>query len=259
MREYDFPDIRDELEDLKKEIEISGFTDEVLERCFVLENTITSLESTRYPGNSYLMSYQKETEELIDSETKANIPKALICYLIAPIAAGLIVGELIWPLTESKFDKQMVCIAAEQPISVEEIIDYTLPREDPAQLDYSDEESQMLLKLAMAEAEDQGITGKALVMNVVRNRVLSDEFPSSIEDVVFQEVTEDTHQFSVIDDGRYDEAIPDEECYEALRMVLDYWDASNGTLYFEAEWNENTWHRDNLDKLFQYEDLIFYK
>ncbi len=126
--------------------------------------------------------------------------------------------------------------------------------EDVAGLDFTDEESQMLLKLAMAEAGDQGVIGKALVINVVKNRVESEDFPNSIEEVIFE-----PKQFSPIEDGRYDKAVPDAECEEALEMVLNYWDGANGALYFEADWNENTWHRENLTQLFQYGDLIFYK
>lgn len=126
--------------------------------------------------------------------------------------------------------------------------------EDAAGLDFTDEESQMLLKLAMAEAEDQGVIGKAIVINVVKNRVNSSEFPNSIEEVIYQD-----KQFSPIQDGRYDTAVPDAECYEALRMVLNYWDGSAGALYFEADWNESQWHKEHLTKLFQYGNLIFYK
>ena len=89
--------------------------------------------------------------------------------------------------------------------------------EDAAGLDFTDEESQMLLKLAMAEAEDQGVIGKALVIRVVKNRVDSETFPNSIEDVIY-----DPKQFSPVWDGRYDEAVPDAECYEALDLVLNY-------------------------------------
>ena len=126
--------------------------------------------------------------------------------------------------------------------------------EGAAGLDFSDKESQMLLKIAMAEAEDQGVIGKALVMNVIKNRVDSDRFPNSIEKVIY-----DPKQFSPVWDGRYDEAVPDAECYEALKMVLNYWDGSSGALYFEADWNESQWHKENLQELFQYGNLIFYK
>ena len=125
---------------------------------------------------------------------------------------------------------------------------------DEAGLDFTDEESQMLLKLAMAEAEDQGVIGKALVIRVVKNRVDSEAFPNSIADVIYE-----PKQFSPVWDGRYDEAVPDAECYEALEWVLNYWDGTNGALYFEADYNTNDWHRENLTQLFQYDNLIFYK
>lgn len=125
---------------------------------------------------------------------------------------------------------------------------------DPAGLSFTDEESQMLLKLAMAEAEDQGVIGKALVIRVVKNRVDSEAFPNSIADVIYE-----PKQFSPVWDGRYDEAVPNAECYEALEWVLNYWDGTNGALYFEADYNTNDWHRENLTQLFQYDNLIFYK
>jgi N-acetylmuramoyl-L-alanine amidase len=254
MKEYDFPDIRDQLDEIKQSIDADGFTEDTLEELAKLENTITAFDSTRYPGNSYLLGYLREIDELIDSGTKINIPKVLAYYLLLPIATGLIVGELIWPFNEARMESQIIVVAAEQSQTPIEEVFEKLPSSDPAELDFSDEESQMLLKLAMAEAEDQGVTGKALVMNVVHNRVLSDEFPDTIQGVIFEE-----NQFTPVSDGRYDAAVPDEECYEALRMVLNYWDASNGALFFEADWNENAWHRENLTRLFQYEDLIFYK
>jgi len=125
---------------------------------------------------------------------------------------------------------------------------------DAAGLDFTDEESQMLLKLAMAEAEDQGTIGKAIVICVVKNRVNSDQFPNSIEEVIFQ-----PGQFSPIEDGRYYEAVPDEECYEALEWVLNNWDSSAGAIYFEANYSTASWHRENLEELFTYGDVTFYK
>ncbi|SFI19505.1 Cell Wall Hydrolase [Pseudobutyrivibrio sp. OR37] len=130
----------------------------------------------------------------------------------------------------------------------------TSQADDVSGLTFADEESQMLLKIAMAEAEDQGVIGKALVMNVIKNRVDSEAFPNSIEDVIY-----DFKQFSPVWDGRYDEAVPDAECYESLEMVLNGWDGSSGALYFEADWNESQWHKENLQELFQYGNLIFYK
>lgn len=204
--------------------------------------------------------------------------RKLIRYGVAPIAAGLIVGGITSQLTMNYLDHKLEQMVAENPPSTKtgviaavsaieknatapyQVIEVTAPPvatsqiSDPAGLDFSDEESQMLLKLAMAEAEDQGVIGKALVIRVVKNRIDSEAFPNSVEDVIFE-----PKQFSPVWDGRYDEAVPDAECYEALEWVLNYWDGSNGALYFEADWNESTWHKDNLTELFQYDNMIFYK
>lgn len=52
--------------------------------------------------------------------------------------------------------------------------------------DWDGEDERMLAKIAMAEAEGESVEGKALVILVVLNRVWSDEFPDSIEEVIFQ-------------------------------------------------------------------------
>ena len=46
-----------------------------------------------------------------------------------------------------------------------------------ASMDWDKDDSYLLCKIAMAEAESEGVKGKALVMLVVLNRVWSDEFP----------------------------------------------------------------------------------
>ena len=53
--------------------------------------------------------------------------------------------------------------------------------------DWDVEESNLLCKIAMAEAGNQDTEGKALVMLVVLNRVWGDnEFPDTIEEVIYQ-------------------------------------------------------------------------
>lgn len=119
-------------------------------------------------------------------------------------------------------------------------------------MDWDSEDAYLLVKIAMAEAEGEGLEGKALVMLVVLNRVQSDEFPDSISEVIFQK-----GQFSPISNGRYDRVEPDQECYEALDLVSEKWDESQGTLYFESA-SASNWHRNNLKFLFQYGKHYFY-
>lgn len=120
--------------------------------------------------------------------------------------------------------------------------------------DWDAEESQMLMKIAMAEAEGESVEGKALVMLVVLNRVWSEDFPDTIEEVIFQ-----PEQFSpVTEGGRYYTTEPDEECYEALGMVMNGWDESRGALYFES-CEKSSWHSENLEYLYQVGNHKFYR
>ncbi len=121
--------------------------------------------------------------------------------------------------------------------------------------DWDADESYLLAKIAMAEAEGEDTEGKALVIMVVLNRVWSEGFPDSIEEVIMQD-----KQFSVTQEGgRWWTVEPDEDCYKALDMVMfDQWDESYGALYFESE-GKSTWHQDNLEYLFKHGNHYFYK
>lgn len=120
-------------------------------------------------------------------------------------------------------------------------------------MDWNSEDAYLLAKIAMAEAEGEGLEGKALVMLVVLNRVQSNKFPDSISEVVFEK-----GQFSPISNGRYDRVEPDQECYEALELIeFEKWDESQGALYFESA-SASDWHRKNLKFLFQHGKHYFY-
>lgn len=122
-----------------------------------------------------------------------------------------------------------------------------------ASMDWDADESEMLARIAMAEAEGEDVEGKALVILVVLNRVWSDKFPDSIEEVITQE-----RQFTAYENGRYERLEPDEGCWDALGMVMyDHWDESRGALYFESE-SDSTWHQENLKGLFKHGKHIFY-
>ena len=117
----------------------------------------------------------------------------------------------------------------------------------------SPEDSYLLAKIAMAEAEGEDTEGKALVMLVVLNRVKADGFPDSVEDVIYQ-----ARQFSPVASGRFDRVEPDADCWQALSMIeLDGWDESMGATYFESE-SESTWHEEHLEFLFQHGNHYFY-
>ena len=120
--------------------------------------------------------------------------------------------------------------------------------------DWDGEDERMLAKIAMAEAEGESVEGKALVILVLLNRVWSDEFPDSIEEVIFQK-----NQFSpVAEGGRYWTTEPDAGCYEAIELVMGGWDESQGAFYFESTGRDG-WHSQNLEFLFEFGGHKFYR
>lgn len=122
--------------------------------------------------------------------------------------------------------------------------------------DWDADESYLLARIAMAEAEGEDTEGKALVMCVVINRVWDSRFPNTIKDVIYQDGA-----FTSISNGRYDRVVPDEDCFKALQMVqIEHWDESHGALYFERppEDGSSTWHSRNLEKLFAHGNHTFY-
>ena len=121
--------------------------------------------------------------------------------------------------------------------------------------DWSAKESYLLARIAMAEAEGCNTQTKTLIIMCVLNRVWSDEFPDTIEEVIFQE-----NQFSSIDNGRWDRVEPNEDCYEAVKVVMEAkYDYSGGATYFENCADEDNWHSRNLEFLYESDGLRFYK
>lgn len=119
-------------------------------------------------------------------------------------------------------------------------------------------DAEILLKIAEAEAETEGVYGKALVMNVVLNRIKSSEFPDTVEEVVFQ-INSGIYQFCPVRNGSYYTADVSEESFMALNMVLFGWDESQGATYFCTPNAAYKWHEDNLLFLFQRGGHRFYK
>lgn len=72
---------------------------------------------------------------------------------------------------------------------------------------------EMLAKCVQAEAGNQGLLGKRLVVDVILNRVDSDRFPNTVEGVISQR-----GQFSVYPSMM--NRVPDEETYQAICMEL---------------------------------------
>lgn len=121
--------------------------------------------------------------------------------------------------------------------------------------DWGAEDSYLLAKIAMAEAEGESIQGKTLVILVVLNRVHNADFPNTIQGVIFEE-----NQFTPVINGRFDKVEPDADCWEAVQVVMEaQYDYSGGALYFESCDDADNWHSCNLDFLYQCGNHKFYK
>ena len=81
-------------------------------------------------------------------------------------------------------------------------------------IDFTYDDAQLLLKVAAAEAGNQGIDGMWLVMCTIYNRSLSDAFPDSIYDCVHQKGA-----FATVANGAIDRAEVTSECHAALAKL----------------------------------------
>lgn len=98
-----------------------------------------------------------------------------------------------------------------------------------------------------AEAGNQGLMGKRLVVDVILNRVDSELFPDDIESVISQQ-----NQFAVWSNGAMDRIVePSEETFEAIRLELDE-RTDREILYFSA-YAYNAY----CDPAYQYKDHYF--
>ena len=97
-------------------------------------------------------------------------------------------------------------------------------------------ELDLLAALVWAEAGDQDFIGQRIVADCVLNRVLSAEWPNSVEAVIYQ-----PGQFSVVANGRLSQGFANAtpENYEAARLALsgDHYDTQ--VIYFSMYYCAN--------------------
>ena len=87
-------------------------------------------------------------------------------------------------------------------------------------VELSAEDERLLMGIAMNEAGNQGVIGKALVMLTVLNRC--ERNGGSVRDIIYA-----PNQYYTVGMGGYDE-----ECEIALLMVCAGWDGSQGSRFF---------------------------
>lgn len=124
--------------------------------------------------------------------------------------------------------------------------------------DLTTQETEDLLRIAMAEAGGESMEGKALVMKVILNRVQDERFPDNVHAVIFQTLM-GRYQFTPVKEGgSFWTVTPSEDCRIALDLVQTGWDESQGALYFDNR-GSGTWQARNCQYLFQYGGHYFYK
>jgi N-acetylmuramoyl-L-alanine amidase len=124
------------------------------------------------------------------------------------------------------------------------------------------EEIGMLERIVEAEATGEDMIGRILVANVVFNRMTDEEFPDTVEGVIFHKVNGD-YQFSPLSDKRYWKVKVTDETREAVQRALEGEDYSKGAIYFmsrkRTKKSRARWFDDSLEWLFKHGAHEFYK
>ncbi|MFW6238094.1 MAG: cell wall hydrolase [Halanaerobiales bacterium] len=90
----------------------------------------------------------------------------------------------------------------------------------------NDRDLDLMARAIYGEARGEPFLGQVAVGAVIINRVLSDFFPDSFEEVIYQ-----SGQFSAVDDGQID-LTPTETAYDAAHAALEGEDPTMGSLYY---------------------------
>lgn len=116
---------------------------------------------------------------------------------------------------------------------------------------------ECLLKIVQSEAGICDQKGKVLIANVVLNRMQSQYFPDTVEEVVYQK-----NQFSPVENGSIDKVSITDETRQAVSMALSGTDYSEGALFFAArglaDEKSMAWFDESLDFLFEHDGHEFF-
>ena len=155
-------------------------------------------------------------------------------------------------VTEEIVTSHSVTGALDNSASEQRVVNVSMMERDYV-IDITNEDYENMLRIVEAEAGGEDRTGKVLVANVIINRVMDEQFPNTITDVIFQQ-EDGVCQFSPIRDGRFYNVKVSEETVEAVNAALYGEDCSSGALYFMArayaDKEKAAWFDRNLTKLF---------
>lgn len=167
----------------------------------------------------------------------------LVLGLIIALRAGK-ERETLKPEIPLAAERQtLTYIAPARPEAAEETPEELTVEPEPenryAELHFSDEDVYILACLVYHEARGECFDGQVAVVEVVLNRMLSDYFPDTVEEVVFQRYG-DVWQFSPA--PYLYSAEPDKEQYLAVHTTIEEREhiLSEDTVYFStAPYNDS--------------------
>lgn len=116
--------------------------------------------------------------------------------------------------------------------------------------EFTYDEAQLLMQTAQAEAGNQGEDGMWLVMSCIVNRVENEDFPDSVNEVVYQE-----GQFATVESGAIKKVEISSDCHLALARI-EKGDVADFIVAFE---NKKSSYLDRyFSRAFEYKDHRFY-
>ncbi|MFV8827782.1 cell wall hydrolase [Alkalihalobacterium sp. APHAB7] len=87
-------------------------------------------------------------------------------------------------------------------------------------------EIEKMAKIVHGEARGEAYKGQVAVAAVIKNRLYSSEFPSTVEGVIYQR-----NAFTAVQDGQYD-LTPTYIAYRAVKDAWLGWDPTYGSTYY---------------------------
>ena len=142
--------------------------------------------------------------------------------------------------------------AAVQQITIE-VDQETILKEDPKRPEdpqIGEDAQELMMRVAQAEAGDQGEDGMWLVLCVIWNRAQSPSFPGTITEVIKQK-----HQFATVTNGAYKDVTISQEAKAAMER-LKVGDIAKKIIAFET--TDSTELEKYFEKAFDYKDHTFY-
>lgn len=127
-------------------------------------------------------------------------------------------------------DRYLTCVVDDKRVSVEEKSAYyeTKIKSETGEPLATEYEIDLIAVVVMGEAEGESEEGKRLVVDTILNRVDSEYFPDTIEEVIYQKGA-----YECMWNGRIYDCWSDEEICELVREELES-RTNNDVIYFTA-------------------------